>query len=128
MPGVFLPAAAKGRRVVIVGAGAAGLTCAYRLRQAGIASRLFDASDRVGGRTWTLRNYFAEGQIAERGGEFISLGQLEVQRLARELGLRLINVNRHEPGHDTYFFNGVRYVVDDGRTAQRVLCRRTDFV
>ena len=115
MPGVFLPAAAKGRRVVIVGAGVAGLTCAYRLRQAGIASRVFEASDRVGGRTWTLRNYFAEGQIAEHGGEFISLGQLEVQRLARELDLRLINVNRHEPGHDTYFFDGVRYTVDEAK-------------
>ncbi|MGB8150376.1 MAG: FAD-dependent oxidoreductase, partial [Candidatus Cybelea sp.] len=50
-PGVFLPAAVKNRRVVIVGAGVAGLTCAYRLRQAGIASRVFEASDRIGGRT-----------------------------------------------------------------------------
>jgi monoamine oxidase len=115
VPGAFLPAAVKNRRVVIVGAGVAGLTCAYRLRQAGITSRIFEASDRVGGRTWTLRNYFAEGQIAEHGGEFISLGQFEVQRLARELGLRLINVNRRELGHNTYFFNGLRYTVDEAR-------------
>jgi monoamine oxidase len=104
-----------GRRVVIVGAGVAGLTCAYRLQQAGIPSRVFEASDRIGGRTWTLRDYFAQGQITEHGGEFISLGQFEAQQLARELGLRLINVNRREPGHDTYFFNGARYSVDEAK-------------
>ncbi len=102
--------------VVIVGAGVAGLTCAYRLQQAGIASRVFEASDRIGGRTWTLRGYFAQGQIAEHGGEFISLGQHEVQRLARELGLQLINLNRHEPGRDIYFFDGARYTVEEART------------
>ena len=106
---------ARDPRVVIVGAGAAGLTCAYRLHQAGVASRVFEASDRIGGRTWTLRNYFAQGQIAEHGGEFISLGQHEVQRLAKELGLQLINVNRHEPGRDTYFFHGSRYTVEEAR-------------
>ncbi|MGP8100868.1 MAG: flavin monoamine oxidase family protein [Candidatus Cybelea sp.] len=102
-------------RVVIVGAGVAGLTCAYRLRQAGIACRIFEANDRIGGRTWTLRNYFAEGQIAEHGGEFISIGQVEVQRLARELGLQLVNLNRHEPGHDIYFFHGEPYTVAEAR-------------
>ena len=102
-------------RIVIVGAGVAGLTCAYRLRQAGIEARVFEASDRIGGRTWTLRGYFAQGQIAEHGGEFISLNQFEVQRLAKELGLRLVNVDRHQSGHDIYFFDGVRYTVEEAR-------------
>jgi monoamine oxidase len=110
-----MQAARRNPSVVIVGAGVAGLTCAYRLQQAGIASRVFEASDRIGGRTWTLRGYFAEGQIAEHGGEFISLGQHEVQQLARELGLQLVNLNRHEPGNDTYFFDGTRYTVAQGR-------------
>ncbi|MGC1380392.1 MAG: NAD(P)/FAD-dependent oxidoreductase [Candidatus Baltobacteraceae bacterium] len=109
-------AARRDPSVVIVGAGVAGLTCAYRLQQAGITSRVFEASDRIGGRTWTLRGYFAQGQIAEHGGEFISLGQLEAQRLAKELGLQLVNVNRREPGHDTYFFDGTRYTVRQART------------
>ena len=107
--------AAGAPRVVIVGAGVAGLTCAYRLQQAGIASRVFEASDRIGGRTWTLRGYFAQGQIAEHGGEFISLGQVAAQQLARELGLQLVNVNRQEPGHDTYFFEGAPYSVQQAR-------------
>jgi monoamine oxidase len=106
---------ARDPSVVIVGAGVAGLTCAYRLQQAGVASRVFEASDRIGGRTWTLRNYFAQGQIAEHGGEFISLGQHDVQRLAKELGLQLINLNRHETGNDIYFFHGSRYPVEEAR-------------
>jgi monoamine oxidase len=87
------------------------------LQQAGIASRVFEGSERIGGRTWTLRKYFAEGQIAEHGGEFISIGQSEVQKLARELGLQLVNVNRRERGHDTYFFSDERYTVAEARSA-----------
>jgi monoamine oxidase len=101
--------------VAIVGAGVAGLTCAYRLQQAGIPARIFEASNRIGGRTWTLRDYFAEGQIAEHGAEFISRGQRDVQHLAHELGLQLVNVNRYEAGHDTYFFDDAVYPIAQAR-------------
>ena len=59
------PSASRAPRIVIVGGGVAGCTCAYRLQQSGIASTLYEASDRIGGRTWTLRDYFAGG--ADRG-------------------------------------------------------------
>ncbi|WP_269320926.1 NAD(P)-binding protein [Bacillus sp. UNC438CL73TsuS30] len=42
-------------RIVIVGAGLAGLTCAYRLKQAGIPSTIYEATNRVGGRCRTRR-------------------------------------------------------------------------
>jgi thioredoxin reductase len=61
------PPAAAGPRIVVVGAGLAGLTGAYRLKQAGYPAELHEASDRVGGRCWTLRGVFAEGQLGERG-------------------------------------------------------------
>src|SRR5436190_19185876 len=48
-------AAASSPRIVVVGAGLAGLTCAYRLRQAGLTAQVHEASARVGGRCWTLR-------------------------------------------------------------------------
>lgn len=107
--GPSVVSASSAPRVVIVGAGLAGLTCAYRLYQAGIASTVYEASDRVGGRTWTLRDFFADGQIAEHGAEFISLGQVAVQKLARELGLQLVNVNKRESGHDVLFVDGENY-------------------
>ena len=43
----------KNNEVVIVGAGMAGLTCAYYLRKAGRSVYLVEASDCVGGRLQT---------------------------------------------------------------------------
>src|SRR3954452_22080512 len=67
----FAPAAraADSPRIVVVGAGLAGLTAAYRLKQAGYTAQVYEASDRTGGRCWTIRGAFADGQIAEHGGE-----------------------------------------------------------
>ncbi len=79
---------AEAPRVAIIGAGLAGLTCAYRLAQRGIASSLYDARERVGGRCFTARG-FAGGQVAEHGGEFIDTAHVEIRTLARELGLQL---------------------------------------
>src|SRR3954452_8674430 len=103
--------AASPPRIVVVGAGLAGLTCAYRLRQAGLNAQVHEASDRVGGRCWTLRGAFAEGQIAEHGGELIDQGHTETRQLAQELGLSLDNlvaaeVNGTEP---FYYFDGKPY-------------------
>ena len=42
--------AAADPRIVVVGAGLAGLTCAYRLKQAGYVAQVYEAADRVGGR------------------------------------------------------------------------------
>jgi monoamine oxidase len=83
-------------RIVVVGAGLAGLNAAYTLRQAGYASEIHEASDRIGGRCWTLRGAFADGQIAEHGGELIDQGHSHVRQLAQGLGLRLDNLLRAE--------------------------------
>jgi monoamine oxidase len=75
--------------VAVVGAGLAGLTCAYRLRQRGVQAPIYEARpDRVGGRCWTARG-FADGQLGEHGGEFIDTDHARMHALVRELGLRL---------------------------------------
>ena len=44
-------------RIAVVGAGLAGLTCAYRLQQAGYYATVYEADpERVGGRCWTIRS------------------------------------------------------------------------
>src|SRR6185503_9488817 len=44
-----------GRKVVVLGAGIAGLVSAYELRKAGWDVTVLEARDRVGGRSWTVR-------------------------------------------------------------------------
>ncbi|TWB34621.1 flavin monoamine oxidase family protein [Nitrospirillum pindoramense] len=52
-----LPAATgTGRRVVVLGAGIAGLVAAYELERAGFDVVMLEARDRVGGRTWSIRD------------------------------------------------------------------------
>ncbi len=103
--------AAGSPRVVIVGAGLAGLTAAYRLKQAGITAQVHEAADRVGGRCWTIRGAFADGQIAEHGGELIDTGHIDVRQLANELGLTLDNLFQAQVNgtEDHYYFDGRPY-------------------
>ncbi|MGZ8619668.1 MAG: flavin monoamine oxidase family protein [Actinomycetota bacterium] len=85
-------------RIAVVGAGLAGVTAAYQLLQAGLAVRLFEARDRLGGRCWTSRGW-ADGQTAEHGGEFIDTRHVHIRRLARDLGLTLDDLwEGYEPG------------------------------
>src|SRR6187399_3267169 len=48
------PAPGAAPSVAVVGAGLAGLTASYRLKQAGFASTVYEASDHVGGRCSSL--------------------------------------------------------------------------
>lgn len=104
--------APRQERIVIVGAGLAGLTCAWRLRQQGVAVTVVEANTRLGGRCWTNRGTFGS-QLAERGGELIDQGHTTIRRLAQELGLPLDNVLAAEPsGTDAlYWFRGQAYPV-----------------
>jgi monoamine oxidase len=107
--------AATAPRIVVVGAGLAGLSAAYDLKQAGYNAQVHEAHpSRVGGRCWSIRS-FSGGQVAEHGGELIDQGHTAVRQLAQGLGLPLDNllsaeVNGTEP---SYYFDGQPYSLDD---------------
>ena len=102
--------------VAIVGAGLAGLQCAYTLAGAGITATIYEASSRVGGRQKSLRGTFP-GQAAELGGELIDTGHKAMLGWVNKLGLTREDLR--VDGEIFYHFDGQRYaestVVDEYR-------------
>ncbi|HET6867649.1 MAG TPA: NAD(P)/FAD-dependent oxidoreductase [Solirubrobacteraceae bacterium] len=74
-------------RVIVVGAGFAGLAAADELHRAGVEVTVLEARDRVGGRVWSVP--FA-GAVVERGAEFILPHDRTVLAVAERLGLALV--------------------------------------
>ncbi len=81
----------KAPRVVVVGAGLAGLSATYRLRANGIDAHLYDAQERLGGRCWSITDFFDNGQTAEHGGQFVDSRHTQLRSLAAELGVELVD-------------------------------------
>lgn len=78
-------------KIIIVGAGLAGLTAAWKLSQLGHDPMVLEARNRVGGRTWseTLGN----GQVTERGGEYIFPTEFAIRRLSAEVEIPILTHN-----------------------------------
>ena len=76
-------------KVIIVGAGLAGLTAANELQKHGVSFRLLEARGRVGGRTYTVNTAQAEEPV-DLGGQWIGPGQDEMYRLVDKMKLDLV--------------------------------------
>lgn len=85
------------RDVVIIGAGAAGLTAANELRKAGLSVAVLEARDRVGGRLWTD---VVDGAMLEIGGQWVSPDQDALIETVAELGLDTFS--RYREGDSMY--------------------------
>jgi monoamine oxidase len=75
------------RRVVVVGAGFAGLAAAEALTDRGAEVTVFEARDRVGGRVHSQR--LDNGSVVELGAEFVLLGYDVLRETTARLGLEL---------------------------------------
>ncbi len=94
--------------VLIVGAGVAGLTAAYRLQQAGVPVEVVEASQRVGGRLASVSQLPDLPNVVELGGEFIDTRHRAVRSLATELGLTLADLKQADAGlePEVLYFQG----------------------
>ncbi|HEY1465941.1 MAG TPA: FAD-dependent oxidoreductase, partial [Acidimicrobiales bacterium] len=103
-------------RVVIVGGGLAGIRCAHKLwTERKLASTVYEWDHRLGGRVHTIRGVFANDQIVEACGQFISSEHYSMLRLAKRFRLTLVNT-------DTYAKDTVNtYWLNDGRYTQAML-------
>ena len=95
--------------VAIVGAGLAGLACGVELQRHGVVATIYEASERAGGRCFSLGGAFPgpvefPGQVVERGGEFIDTGHKTMIRYAQQLGLGLEDVTKSHADVFYHFF------------------------
>jgi monoamine oxidase len=78
------------KKIVVAGAGLAGLSAAYELVQPGHDVTVIDARDHPGGRVLTLRDTFADGQYAEAGAETFADTHNHVQHYIQALRLETV--------------------------------------
>ena len=71
-------------QIAVIGAGAAGLTAAYRLVQAGHRVVVYEAQPYVGGRTHSAQ--FAPGHYLDTGAGWLTSAYTRTLRLFEELG------------------------------------------
>ncbi|WP_224366291.1 flavin monoamine oxidase family protein [Hyalangium versicolor] len=103
------------KSVAIIGGGMAGLHCAYRLNRIGVGARVYEASSRLGGRMFTERSIFPDGQHCELGGELIDTGHQTMHDLAEELEIDLLDYSNDDPSvaRLAAFFDGRRLSDDE---------------
>jgi monoamine oxidase len=104
--------------VVIIGAGAAGLSAARALAQAGLSVELLEARDRVGGRILTVPD--AGGYPLELGAEFVHGEPPVTLALAREAGASMVAA---ETSHWQLRDGGLAPADDVLEAAQRLMRR-----
>ncbi len=121
----------NGTRVLILGAGIAGLTAAYELEKAGYACEILEARERPGGRNWTVRGGTSETEIdgtpqtaAFGEGHYFNAGPARIPQhhttldYCRELGVPIeifANVNA-----DAWYYNEEKDGATGGLTGRRI--------
>jgi monoamine oxidase len=102
--------------IAIVGGGIAGLYAMHILKKAGLEATIYEASQRCGGRIFTVKDMMGPGLWTEMGAEFIDTNHEDIHALCKEFNLPLLDRNEDfsaglkEYG---YFFNNRSYTFED---------------
>ncbi|KAM6447062.1 amine oxidase [flavin-containing] A-like isoform 2-T2 [Liasis olivaceus] len=80
--------------VIVIGGGISGMSAAKLLFESGLSVVVLEARDRVGGRTFTIRNH--QVKYVDVGGAYVGPTQNRILRLAKELGIETYKVNVRE--------------------------------
>jgi monoamine oxidase len=112
-PATLLRAAEGKRRVVVVGAGLAGLSCAYELRKLGFEVVVLEGQGRAGGRVQTLREGLDPELSAEAGATRIPDTHWMTLAYVREFGLTLEPFKSGDLA-DVVHLRGQNYVAGHG--------------
>ncbi len=82
-------------RIVIVGAGIAGLNAALTLQDASLPCHIYEAAAHIGGRMHSDTTTWADGMVSEWCGEFIDSDHTTIHALVTRFELQLINLGQH---------------------------------
>ncbi len=84
-------AAVPKKRIIVAGAGLAGLACAWELTRRGHETVVLEAADRIGGHVRTVREGLADGLYADAGAEhFTTPGYELFHRYVKEFNLPVV--------------------------------------
>ncbi len=100
------------KKVVVMGAGIAGMSCAYELVRRGHDVTVLEAGGRAGGHVQTFHDPFADGLYADMGAEhFYYPGYTEYWRYLKEFSLTAIPYPRRD--NMVRFLNGEPFAEQD---------------
>lgn len=105
------------RDALVVGGGLAGLAAARTLADGDVDVAVFEARDRVGGKTHSSRTEY--GDFVEFGGQWVGADQKRVLALIDEFDLD--TRSQYEPGNVVFRVDGETYVEESYEAALRAL-------
>src|SRR6266576_2003014 len=100
------------KSVVVIGAGIAGLSCAFELVRSGHNVTVLEATGRTGGHVRTSHDPFADGLYADLGAEhFYYPGYTDYWRYLKEFSLTAVPYPRRD--NMVRYLKGERYTEED---------------
>ena len=84
------------KRIIVIGAGLAGLSCAYELDQAGFNVILIEARSRPGGRVNTYREPFSDNLYSEMGAEYVDSSDTYIHEYCKKFDLKVLPAKQYD--------------------------------
>jgi len=114
-------------RIAIVGGGIAGLNALHTLRKNNLHATIYEATNRTGGRIFTVQEAMGPGTWTEFGGEFIDTNHADMWALAEEFNIELVDFEQPSEAaleKEAFFFEGEHRTLEEVVNAFRTFALR----
>jgi len=102
------------KKIIVIGAGLAGLSAAYELTRLGHDVTILEARTRPGGRVFTIREPFSDNLYAEAGAQYVPESHELTMKYVKLFNVPLIEVETGaQPA--VYLARGKRFLVGEGK-------------
>ncbi|MBL7829167.1 MAG: FAD-dependent oxidoreductase [Saprospiraceae bacterium] len=129
LPGSLIQTFQRGimPKIAIIGGGVAGLSALHTLKKNGLEATIYESSNRMGGRMFTVVGAMGEGTWTEFGAEFIDTNHRDMWRLAQEFNLEMIDYGQESETKlikEAFFFDGRHHTLAEVVEAFRTFAPR----